>query len=81
MADPLPFYIRKDDPRAKREILRAAMKLFSERGLAATSIREPLATLLHDVHHKVDRDIHFVTKCRTIAASAIGYHVEGPPRW
>ena len=50
-------------------------------GLAAASIREPLATLLHDVHHKVDRDIHFVTKCRTIAASAIGYRAEGPPRW
>lgn len=40
MADTLPFYIRDDDPRAKREILRAAMKLFSERGLAATSIRD-----------------------------------------
>jgi AcrR family transcriptional regulator len=36
----LPFYIREDDPPAKRQILRAAMKLFSERGLAATSIRD-----------------------------------------
>jgi AcrR family transcriptional regulator len=36
----LPFYIREDDPPAKRKILRAAMKLFSERGLAATSIRD-----------------------------------------
>jgi AcrR family transcriptional regulator len=36
----LPFYIREDDPPAKREILRATMKLFSERGLAATSIRD-----------------------------------------
>jgi AcrR family transcriptional regulator len=35
----LPFYISEDDPPAKQEILRAAMKLFSERGLAATSIR------------------------------------------
>jgi AcrR family transcriptional regulator len=35
-----PFYIRADDPPAKREILRAAMKLFSKRGLAATSIRD-----------------------------------------
>lgn len=35
-----PFYIREEDPPAKREILRAAMKLFSERGLAATSIRD-----------------------------------------
>jgi AcrR family transcriptional regulator len=40
MAVPLPFYIREDDPPAKREILRATMKLFSERGLAATSIRD-----------------------------------------
>jgi AcrR family transcriptional regulator len=37
---PLPFYIGEDDPPAKREILRAALKLFSERGLAATSIRD-----------------------------------------
>jgi AcrR family transcriptional regulator len=37
---PLPFYVREDDPPAKREILRAAMKLFSEHGLAATSIRD-----------------------------------------
>lgn len=36
----LPFYIREDDPPAKREILRAAMKLFSKGGLAATSIRD-----------------------------------------
>jgi AcrR family transcriptional regulator len=40
MAVHLPFYIREDDPPAKREILRAAMKLFSERGLATTSIRD-----------------------------------------
>src|SRR3954470_7677828 len=36
----LPFYIRDNDPAAKREILRAAMKLFSERGLAGTSNRD-----------------------------------------
>jgi AcrR family transcriptional regulator len=40
MASALPFYVRDDDPAAKRAILRAAMKLFSERGLAATSIRD-----------------------------------------
>jgi AcrR family transcriptional regulator len=40
MATILPFYIAEDDPPAKRQILRAAMKLFSERGLAATSIRD-----------------------------------------
>lgn len=36
----LPFYLHEDDPPAKREILRAALRLFSERGLAATSIRD-----------------------------------------
>ena len=36
----LHFYVREDDPPAKRQILRAAMKLFSEQGLAATSIRD-----------------------------------------
>jgi AcrR family transcriptional regulator len=36
----LPFYIREEDPPAKREIVRAAMKLFSQQGLAATSIRD-----------------------------------------
>lgn len=40
MATTLPFYIREGDPPAKREILRAAMKLFSEHGLAGTSIRD-----------------------------------------
>jgi AcrR family transcriptional regulator len=35
-----PFYIREDDPPAKQQILRAAMKLFSEHGLAGTSIRD-----------------------------------------
>src|SRR6266576_3239384 len=36
----LPFYIHEEDPPAKREILRAAMKLFSKQGFAATSIRD-----------------------------------------
>jgi AcrR family transcriptional regulator len=40
MAAMLPFYIRDEDPPAKQQILRAAMKLFSERGLDGTSIRD-----------------------------------------
>jgi len=40
MSAALPFYIREDDPPAKRQVLLAAMKLFSERGFAATSIRD-----------------------------------------
>ena len=40
MASGLPFYIHDEDPPAKRHILRAAMKLFSEHGLDGTSIRD-----------------------------------------
>jgi AcrR family transcriptional regulator len=40
MATPLPFYVLENDPPAKRQILRAAMKLFADQGLAATSIRD-----------------------------------------
>ncbi|HET7187891.1 MAG TPA: helix-turn-helix domain-containing protein [Gemmatimonadaceae bacterium] len=40
MSASLPFYIDADDPPAKREVLRSALKLFSERGLAATSVRD-----------------------------------------
>jgi len=36
----LPFDIRETDPPAKREILPATMRLFSERGPAATTIRD-----------------------------------------
>jgi AcrR family transcriptional regulator len=34
------FYIKEDDPPAKREILRAAVKLFATHGLVGTSIRD-----------------------------------------
>ncbi len=40
MKSALPFYVAEEDPPAKRQILRAAMKLFSARGVAATSIRD-----------------------------------------
>jgi AcrR family transcriptional regulator len=40
MAKPLPFYVREGDAPAKRQILCAAMKLFADRGLDGTSIRD-----------------------------------------
>jgi AcrR family transcriptional regulator len=40
MAKPLPFYVREDDAPAKRQILCAALKLFADRGLDGTSIRD-----------------------------------------
>jgi len=45
------------------------------------SIREPVATLLHDVHHPIDPAQHLVDRCRQLAAAALGYAVDGPPRF
>lgn len=50
-------------------------------GFDRASIREPVATLFHDVHHRIERQQHFLDKCRALAAAALGYSVEGPARW
>ncbi len=50
-------------------------------GLDRANIREPIATIVDDVHHAVSRDLHIVDRCRGIAAAALGYSADGPPRW
>jgi heptosyltransferase-1 len=45
------------------------------------SIREPIAALLHDVHHAIDPDQHFIVRCRELAAASLGYRVVGSPRF
>lgn len=50
-------------------------------GFDRASIREPLATLFDDVHHRVSRDLHFVTRCRRLAGAALDYATDMPPRW
>jgi heptosyltransferase I len=50
-------------------------------GFDRKSVREPFATLAHDVHHRVPRNLHFVERCRQLAAAALGYAIDGPPRW
>jgi len=45
------------------------------------SIREPIATLAHDHHHPIDPDQHLLDRCRQLAAAALGYRLEGPPRY
>jgi len=45
------------------------------------SIREPIATLAHDVHHAIDPNQHLIARCRQLAAAALGYRPEGPPRF
>jgi heptosyltransferase I len=46
-----------------------------------TSIREPVATLLHDAHHAIDPAQHLIDRCRQLAGAALGYTVDGPPRF
>ena len=50
-------------------------------GFDRASIREPLATLGDDVHHRVPRELHFLTRCRRLAAAALGYAPDEAPRW
>lgn len=50
-------------------------------GLDRHSIREPIATTLHDVHHRIERAQHFIDKARALAGAALGYVPEGRPRW
>lgn len=50
-------------------------------GFDRANVREPIATWLDDVHHAIDRNQHFIVKARAMAAAALGYAVEGPPRW
>jgi heptosyltransferase-1 len=45
------------------------------------SIREPIATLAHERHHAIDPAQHLIDRCRQLAAAALGYRVEGPPRF
>jgi heptosyltransferase-1 len=45
------------------------------------SIREPVAALLHDAHHRIDPAQHLIDRCRQLAAAALGYAVDGPPRF
>jgi heptosyltransferase-1 len=50
-------------------------------GFDRYSIREPVATALHDLHHRIERNQHFIDKARALAAAALGYEASGPPRW
>lgn len=50
-------------------------------GFDRDSIREPLATLGDDVHHRVPRDLHFLDRCRRLAGAALGYPVAEAPHW
>jgi heptosyltransferase-1 len=48
-------------------------------GYDAASIREPLAAMFYDVRHHVSRDLHAVTRNRTLSALSLGYSPQGAP--
>lgn len=50
-------------------------------GPEGRATREPIATLLHDVHHAIPPRQHFEDRCRELVAAALGYTVDGPPRF
>jgi heptosyltransferase-1 len=50
-------------------------------GFDRASAREPIASFAHNVHHRVPRELHFVQRCRALAAAALGYAADGPPQW
>jgi lipopolysaccharide heptosyltransferase I len=48
-------------------------------GYDRASIREPLATAFYDVRYRVSRDLHAVTRNRTLSGLALGYTPQGAP--
>lgn len=50
-------------------------------GFDRDSVREPMSTFLHDVHHAVPRTLHFGNRCRLLAGQALGYAYQGLPHY
>ncbi len=48
-------------------------------GYDRASIREPLAAPFYDVRYRVSRDLHAVTRNRTLSGLALGYTPQGAP--
>ncbi len=61
-----------------RSALLAAMAQGQRHGYDARSIREPLASWFYDVRHAVSRDLHAVTRNRTLAGLALDYQPTAP---
>jgi heptosyltransferase-1 len=59
----------------------AAIARGERHGPDRNSTGEPVATLLHDVHHAVAYRQHFQDRCRQLVAASLGYAVAGPPRF
>jgi heptosyltransferase-1 len=50
-------------------------------GYSTSAARERIASLLYTRLYPIPRELHAVERCRQLGAMAIGYTVEGPPRF
>lgn len=50
-------------------------------GFSALAVRERIASLLYTRCYPIPRDLHAVERCRRLGAMALGYALEGPPRF
>jgi heptosyltransferase-1 len=48
-------------------------------GYDSASIREPWASVLYDVRHRIGRDVHVIERNRRLTAEALGYVLQGAP--
>ena len=66
-----------------QEQMKGALIAWMARGVRhgpdRASIREPIATFVHDEHHAIDPNQHLIDRCRQLAAAALGYRIEGAP--
>lgn len=61
-----------------KSALVTAFALGRKHGFDRGSAREPFAARFYDARHAVPADLHAVERNRRLAASALGYRVEGP---
>jgi heptosyltransferase-1 len=50
-------------------------------GYSSATVRERLASLFYQHGYDIPRSLHAVERCRALGAAALGYVVEGPPRF
>jgi heptosyltransferase-1 len=62
-----------------RSAIIARMAHGRRHGYDRTSIREPLASAFYDVRYRVSRELHAVTRNRTLSGLALGYTPQGAP--
>src|SRR5437588_8262564 len=48
-------------------------------GYDRESVRERAASWFYDVHHRVDRTLHAITRNRILTGQVLGYAADGPP--